>query len=148
MVSPLFSMDLSSVNHLAILTAAIVSFIIGFLWHGPVFGKVWLQLMNISAQELEAGKKEMGKKMPYVMLAALVQQFITAAVMGLLIQALGITSFVGAVTLAFWIWLGFVATVLLNGVLWEKRSINLYLFNIAYHFVILAAMAKVLVWMG
>lgn len=132
-----------SVPFVPVLVAALVSFFIGFMWHGPVLGKQWMKLMNMSKADLEKGKKEMQKKMPYYMLVALVQQLVTAYTLSLLAYVTNASDAMGAVILAFIVWLGFIATVLLNGVLWEKRSIPLYLFNIAYHFVIVVAMALI-----
>ena len=56
----------------------------------------------------------------------------------------GVSTAFDAVQLAFWIWLGFIVTTLLNGVLWEKRTVKLYLFNIVYHLVSLCVMALIL----
>jgi len=50
----------------------------------------------------------------------------------------------GAFKLAFWVWLGFLAMISLGSVLWENRSWNLYLFNVAYQFVMIFAMAIVI----
>lgn len=132
-----------SVPLLPVAVAAIASFFIGFMWHGPVFGKQWISLMKMTPAELEKGKKEMGKKMPYYMLAAFVQQIIVAYALSLLAYVTNASDAMGAVLLAFIIWLGFIAPVLLNGVLWEKRSIPLYLFNLSYHFVIVAVMSLI-----
>lgn len=121
------------VNYLAVLVAAIASFVFGFLVHGPVFGKTWMSLMKITPKDMEAGKKEMEKKMPLYMLVALLQQFVMAFVLAHLAYIWDVHDVVSALTLAFWMWLGFIATVLLNGVLWEKRTVSLYAFNVAYH---------------
>lgn len=138
-------MDYASLNYLAILVAAIAAFFIGFLWHGPVFGKQWMKLMKIGPQEMEQGKKEMEGKMPVYLLVALLQQLVTAFTLAMFVQLITITDTVGALTLAFWVWLGFIAAVLLNGVLWEKRTISLYLFNVVYHLVILVVMSLIVV---
>lgn len=131
------------VNYLAVLVAALASFVIGFLWHGPVFGKTWMVLMKITPAELEKGKKEMQQKMPYYMLLAFVQQLVTAYVLAVLCTMTGVIDSTGALMLAFFVWLGFIVTTMLNGVLWEKRTVPLYLFNIAYHAVIILVMTLI-----
>ena len=136
-------MEFPPLNYLAILVAALAAFFIGFMWHGPVFGKVWLKLMNISEKEIEKGKKEMAGKMPVYMISAFLQQVVVASAIALLVSATGVTAAVDGALLAFVCWLGFIATTLLNGVLWEKRTVPLYLFNIAYHFVSLVVITLI-----
>jgi hypothetical protein len=140
-------MDIS-INYPAVLAAAAAAFVLGFLWHGPLFGNIWIKLMGIPQAEVDAAKaKGMGAMMPQ-MTAAVVQQIVLAAVLSNLMENLGIIDAMGAVVLAFLVWLGFIATTLLNGVLWEKRTMNLYLFNIVYHLVSLILIALVIFWMS
>lgn len=137
-------MDFSSLNFLSIVVAAAAAaFVIGFLWHGPLFGKTWMRLMKIDPATLEREKQEMAKKMPMILALAFVQQLIVATVISMLAGALLVSNAAGALTLAFWLWLGFIATVQLNGVLWEKRTVNLYAFNIVYHFVVIAVITMI-----
>lgn len=128
-------------NYLAVLVAAIAAFAIGFLWHGPLFGKQWIKLSGITEKEIEKAKEEMNM-VPY-MVVAFVQQVVKAFVVAMFSSMLGIGDALGAVQLAFWAWLGFIATTLLDGVLWEKRTVPLYLFNIAYHLVSLVVIALI-----
>ena len=132
-------------NYIAIVVAALAAFVFGFLVHGPLFGKQWLALMKVTPQEMEQGKKEMQSKMPYYMLAALIQQLVVSYVLAHFVYLAYAENLVDAVILAFWIWLGFIATTLLNGYLWEGKSFALYLFNIVYHLVALGVMAVILV---
>jgi hypothetical protein len=128
---------------MSVLAAAVAAFVIGFLWHGPLFGKQWMKMMGISQAEMEAAKaKGMGAMAPQ-MLAALVQHIVVAAVTAHLISALGLGDITSYIMLAFLLWLGFVATTLLNGVLWEKRKMELYVFNIVYQLVSLVAIAVI-----
>jgi hypothetical protein len=136
-------MDLSTLNWPAIFVAALAAFFIGFMWHGPVFGKQWMKLMKITAADMKKGQKEMQGKMHYYMISSYIQQVVIATVMAILTRALSVSDATSAILLAFILWLGFIASVLLNGVLWEKRSISLYLFNIVYHLVSLIVIALI-----
>lgn len=128
------------VNGLAVIVAAIAAFVVGFLWHGPLFGRQWMSLAKITeAQIKEAQAAGMGK----TMLIAFVAQLVTAYVIAHFAVLWGAAGIVGALRLAFWSWLGFVVPVLLNPVLWERRSVHLYLFNIVYTFVSFAVIALV-----
>lgn len=133
------------VNLAAVLVAAAVAFIIGFLWHGPLFGKQWMTLMEIPQSKVDAMKAQgMGPMVPR-MVAAYVQQCVIAFVVSYLATMLAVTDAVSAIYFAVLLWFGFIATVLLNTVLWEERKMNLYLFNVTYHLVTLIAITLVVV---
>ena len=50
-MSDLLTADL---NYLAILVAGISNMVIGFLWYGPIFGKMWMGLIGKTADELSS----------------------------------------------------------------------------------------------
>jgi hypothetical protein len=134
-----------SFNFLAILVAAVAAFVLGFVWHGPLFGKQWMKMMNIPQSEIDAMKaRGMGCMVPQ-MIASFFQQCVTALVIAHLTAALSITDALEAVMFAVLIWLGFIATIHLNTVLWEKRKLDLYFFNITYHLVSLIVMTLIVV---
>ncbi len=133
-------------DYLAILGAAVVTFILGWLWHGPLFGKVWVKLSNITPEQIEKGKADMKSgKMLKSMILALIFCIITAAVLNKFMMMLGVSTYAGALSLAFFIWFGFQLTLLANGYLWEGKSAKLFSFNFVYQFVFLAAQSFLLV---
>lgn len=129
------------IDYVSVLVAAVAAFVIGFLWHGPLFGKLWMKLSNITPEQMEAAKKQ--SMLPRI-LGAFVQQLVTAYVLAIFLAGISTMDWVMAVRVSFWIWLGFIAMTLLNGVLWENRTIKLYLFNIVYQLVNLCAMALII----
>lgn len=138
-------MILPILDPLAILAAAVAAFIIGFLWHGPLFGKQWIALMEIPQSKVDEMQKQgMGPMVPR-MIASLVQQIVVATVMSYLASALSVNGAVPAILFAAIAWCGFIATTLLNGVLWEERKMSLYLFNIVYQLVTLTAISLIVV---
>lgn len=135
------------VSYLAVLVAAVAAFVFGFLVHGPLLGKTWMSLMKITPEEMEKGKKEMEAKMPYYMAGAFVQQIVIAFVFSYFAYMTYAHTAWDALVLAFWAWLGFTAMPLLNGVLWEKRTPQLYAFNVAYLFCSFAIVSVIVtVW--
>lgn len=124
-----------TVNYTAVVVAALAAFFIGFMWHGPVFGKQWIKLMKITPAQMKKGQQEMAGKMHWYMITAFLQQIVTAFVIAVLVQMVGVSDMIGAAMFGLLLWLGLIATTLLNGVLWEERSIALYLFNITYQLV-------------
>ena len=147
-----------SPHYWAILVAALWQFVVGGLWYSPVlFGKQWMKLMGWSQEDMAKNKKSAGKAMGLSFIATLVLTYILA----LFIQyANTVNSLVhdstfgtirlgysGGLELALLIWLGFVATIGLNMVLFEKKPFNLYLIHMGYQLVgILGAGAILGMW--
>ena len=133
------------INYLAVLVSAIVSMGLGALWYSPmIFGKMWMKLMNIDEKSMKkAQKKEMGKSYAIAFAASLLMAYVLAHFVD---YAQAKTALEG-MQAGFWIWLGFVATITLNSVLWEGRPWKLYLINAAHYFVSLQIMGAILaVW--
>ncbi len=42
------------INHLAILVCVVLSFILGFLWYGPLFGESWMKMVGLDLATVEA----------------------------------------------------------------------------------------------
>jgi hypothetical protein len=59
--------------------------------------------------------------------------------------AWGVFDWIGAVELAFWCWLGFVAPTMLGMVLWEMKPIKYYAMVAGYWLVAFIMMAVILV---
>ncbi len=120
-----------SINLLAVLVAAVVHIVLGFLWYGPVFGKTWMGLMGLNQKDLEKKKKDahMGKSYAIMIIGTLVMSYVLAH----FVDYTDATTFLLGMQAGFWIWLGFVAPVTLSSVLWEGKSWKLYLLNNAYN---------------
>lgn len=131
------------VDFFSILSAGIVSLVLGFVWYHPsVFGGAWTRMTNLSPEAVERGKK----RMPIMAFFGLLAAMLIAYVMNYFGMAWGVFDVIGAIELGFWCWLGFVAPTMLGVVLWEQKSFKLYLINASYWLVALIAMAIVLVF--
>ena len=42
------------INHLAVLVCVILSFALGFLWYGPLFGEAWMSMVGLDLATIEA----------------------------------------------------------------------------------------------
>jgi hypothetical protein len=42
------------INHLAVLVAVVLQFVIGFLWYGPIFGDAWMGMVGLDMATIEA----------------------------------------------------------------------------------------------
>jgi hypothetical protein len=132
-------------NILTIVLAALATFIIGFLFHGPLFGKVWMRLANIHP----TGNEKFADMVPQ-MAWNLVVNLITAGVMSLLFWVIFNSAIMGEETwykgaiLGAWIWLGFIATSSSIEVIWMKRSLKLWAFECVASLVAFVAMGIIL----
>ena len=132
------------VNYLAVLVAAVVNMIVGFLWYGPLFGKRWTKLMGWTAADMEAGKKTMGKTYGLTYIGAAFMAYVLSVVL----NNSSATDFMSGAMVGFWIWLGFVVPVQMSEVLYGKKSWDLYYLNIGYYLVALVLMGGVLASWG
>ena len=130
------------INYLAVSVAAVVSMGLGALWYSPMlFGKQWMALSGLSSEKMDAMKAK-GMTTGYAI--GFVGSLVMAYVLAHFVQIAGATDISGALQLGFWVWLGFVATVMLGAVLWEGKSWNLYFLNAGYHLVSLLIMSSIL----
>lgn len=133
-------MDASSmpvhVNWLAILVAALAGFVVGGVWYGPLFSKVWMRESGVNMEKARSVNK--------------VKLFGTVFVLNL-ISAFSLAMFIGEnVTWRFGLFAGFMAgltfvsTALAVIYLFEARSIRLWLINAGYQVVIFSLMGAIL----
>jgi len=91
----------------------------------------------------KAQKEGMGKE--YIL--NFLGNFVMVLMLGFFVAATGAASFVEGVVTGFWLWLGFVVTTSLSPVLWEKRSMTIYLINALYNAVVIGLAGGVLaIW--
>lgn len=126
----------------AILIATVVSVILGFIWYHPrVFGTVWMRLAGLSPERVAAKNR-----MPLYAIGGFVAALVMAFVLDM--QLFGETDPVLALLRSFWLWLGFIAPVALGSVLWEGRSLRLYLINAGYWFTSVILMTLIFTYLS
>lgn len=117
----------------AVIVAAVVSFLVGWLWYSQaLFGKLWMRESGIPKSAMDKAKK---KSMMTSMTGGLLAQLVMAWVLAMFISATASFGVVEGMLSAFWIWLGFVATIAFGSVLWEGKSVTLFLIN-ALHWLV------------
>jgi hypothetical protein len=133
------------INYLAVLVSAVLYMIIGFSWYSKsLFGALWMELIGLTEKDLEKAKeKGMAKKFLLAFAAALIMAYTLAH----FVDYTQSKTFMDGALTGFWIWLGFVATVLLSSILWENKPVKLYLINASYYLVSLGLMGGILaIW--
>lgn len=129
-----------TVNYTAVVVAAVASFVAGWIWYGPLFGKTWTKLSGHTM----GNKDSMMQSMVIMFVGALV----TAWVLSAFLKLTGTTTLSASLPVALWAWLGFQAPGALGVVLWEGKSWNLFFLNAAYKLVDLLVIAAVLTYIG
>ena len=127
-------------NLWAVLLAAAVSMVLGFLWYGPLFGRAWMKLSGMKTLKMKSKQEGMWK----TYLISFLSSIIMALVLAKLISYLSLANFWNGALLGFTAWIGFVATVTLSMVLWEGKPLNLYLLHNGYSLLSLLLMGGLL----
>jgi len=135
-------------NWLAIVVSVVVAFLVGGLWYGPLFGKVWKKEMGVPLDAKPTGS-EMGKSLSLNVIGTFLIAFVLAHdVLGWRPSAWNAGAdappAVYGFFAAFFAWLGFMVPVLLNGVAFERKSWRLFFINAAHQFVSLQIIGMIL----
>lgn len=124
-----------------ILLAIIASYVVGFTWHGPLFGRQWMKLNKLPQPKKEDMKFSM---MLPGLSANFVLVFVQSAVIGRTFQILEMPSILHAFIIATIFWLPFTGLTILNSNAWLGKSIKVTILDAAYYLASLWAIAAVL----
>jgi hypothetical protein len=141
------------INYWALLGCVVYAMVVGFLWYGPLFGKIWSRESGFTeADKAAALAKPTQMYLSYVLTAigALAIAYVLNhglvfgnEYLGMSMRDLG-SNMMGAL----WFWLGFVVPVVLNEVLFGKKTWTVFGINIAYYLVLLLGMSAILTYWG
>ena len=133
------------INYWAVLVSALVAFGIGAVWYSLLFGKKWMELMNINPNRVN--KPEMKKKATRGYIIMFIALLVMAYILAHFVDYTEANSIVEGMAAGFWIWLGFLATTMIGSFLWEDKPFALYLINVGHYLVVLLVMGAILaVW--
>lgn len=137
-------MSFAGYNHLAIILAAVASFLFGGVWYGAL-SKRWMDAANITPEDITANGATI---LPYVI--TFVAQLIMAWVLAGVIGHLGsgqVTLKNGIISGAF-IWLGFVVTTLAVNHAFQMQKRALTLIDGAHWLGVLLLQGAIIGWFG
>jgi hypothetical protein len=137
-------MHMHHLNLLAVLVAAISTMIVGFVWYSPIlFAKPWMREMGYDPND-KARVQEMQKSAGPAYLGSFAASLVAAFVPAMFLHAMHVETLPLGLPVGAHVWLGFVATVQLTGVLFMKQSMKLFAINTGYQLVCYLAMAAIL----
>ncbi len=128
-------MDFSTINWLAVVVATVMTFIVGGIWYGPLFGKVWMAEMGISEEKV--------KEAPMVKIygTAFVLEFIMAFNLAMF---LGNSSVSEGALYGFLTGFGWIALAMGVNALFSQTSFKLWFINSFYFVVTFTLMGIIL----
>ncbi len=121
---------------LPLIIAILLPMILGSLWYGPIFGKIWMKMMGLTQEQI---KETLNPAKSYG--GSLVGSVLTAYVLSLLISYMNMGTLEGGLTVGFAAWVGFALPIGWQSVAWEDKSLGLFVLNQAYNLVLLLLMA-------
>ncbi|OGL26050.1 hypothetical protein A3E49_03535 [Candidatus Saccharibacteria bacterium RIFCSPHIGHO2_12_FULL_49_19] len=134
------------VNWLGVGSATLTSMLVGWAWYSkPVFGDIWTKIVKLD-------DKKSREAAPKALIAALLMSAVTAYVLAhvtyLSFIFFDVSYLNAALTTAFWLWLGLVATRFIVHDAFEMRPPKLTYLNIGNELVTLLAMGLAIGWIG
>ena len=137
---------MENINIVAILVAVVVNFVIGFLWYGPVFGKIWAREMGFPPDH-----KPDNKLFIRGMIFMIIGNFLFAWVFAHNIAAWSYVpgikemgAFGNAMNAGIFTWIGFYLPGHLGSTVWDKKSWTLFSINASYDLVAVVSVAMIL----
>jgi len=125
-------MQLAQLNSIAILVAAVGTFILGALWYSPVlFAKPWLAAHGYSEEELKAMRAKMGPRYA----AALVCDVVIALGMAILVEYLHLVRPMQGLKLGLLVGVCFLAANALTAFLFSNKKIGAWVIDAGYQVV-------------
>jgi hypothetical protein len=136
-------MTFAGVNYLAILIAAVAGWLVGALWY-MALGRFWVAALGMTAESMEARKKEPGFFLPFIY--ALAANVIMGWVLAGILAHLGpgqVTVKNGIISGAF-CWLGFVFTTILVNNSFARRDARLLWIDGGHWLAVLAVIGAII----
>ena len=107
----------SRISYLAIVAALLAAAAVSSVWYSPLlFGKQWRELSGMSPAAAANTTIHAWK-----ILIDLVREFVVIYVLARLTNGLRIADWKGALSLGFWVWLGFPVQMLVGASLWDNK---------------------------
>jgi hypothetical protein len=128
---------LSEINLLAVLVAGVAHMVTGLVWYTPkLFGNAWAEL---TGKDLKPARQWL--------VAGIIGHQVIALALAVIVRLADATTVAGGIAVAALVWLGFVVTLEVGELIWEKIPFRLFLIRIGNHLVALGIAGAILaVW--
>lgn len=131
------------INWLAVVVAAVLSFVIGGLWYSPLlFAKAWVRAHGYTDEQVQRMRANAPKAYAISFLCMLVM----AAILAFLLGLTPIIRWQGGAKLGLLCWAGFAATIGLTQQVYSEKKPATFLIDAGYQLVYLVLMGALLAW--
>lgn len=135
------------INLWAVLACGVFSIVLGSIWYGPLFGKLWMKVICATDMDIAKRKEMQGRAMPLYLVSfvlTLFQAWVLAFYIKGWQEASGIEN-------ALWIWAAFIIPTVAGGAMWNNDSAKIswarFLIQGGYYLVLFVAFGIILsVW--
>jgi len=133
-------MELSNINFLALIVAAIASFALGSVWYTALFGKVWQKEVGLTEDSMKTGS------IPLIFGASFILIFLMDFGLAVILQgqAGGKVTLSSGALYGLLIGLFFVATSIGINILYQRKSFTLWAIDTGYQVFYLALSGAIL----
>lgn len=130
-------MNLDELNWLAVVVSAVSAFVLGGLWYGPLFGKVWQSLSGLSDDDIQQGNPAK------IYGGAFVLNLVAAFGMGMVMQLHPAPDLGSGLAVGSLIGLAFVATSFGINYLFALKPLRLYLIDAGFMVVLMTIVGAI-----
>jgi hypothetical protein len=130
-----------NLNYLHVLVVAVAGFMVGWIWYSFLFGKVWMKEMGITEEKM---KQAAEKGMARYFAAGFACTFLSTFGLAALIAALHSPNWKHGAALGAFIGLFGPVMRMLNGSIWESKSVKLRVINAGHEVVMYALQGAIL----
>ncbi|HET8963817.1 MAG TPA: DUF1761 domain-containing protein [Chitinophagales bacterium] len=136
-------MDYSNINYLAVLVCAVIAFVLGAIWYSALFGKIWQKEVSLTNQELKNANMFQIFGSSFILM--LVMIFGLAVLLNMTVR--NENGFMGGFTFGLWVGVIFNAASYGINMLYQRKSIKLWLIDSCYQILFLAISGGILsIW--
>ncbi len=131
------------VNYVTVLIAALVYFVIGAIWYAPFFFGHRKHHDTATLTEAEH-KHHFGPAVSYI--GEFIISFIISYVLAIFMQVSQADDVLEGIAVAFWVWLGFIATTHFSAVLWDRKTLKSFFIHAGFMLVGFIAMGATIMY--
>ena len=124
-------MAFTQVNWIAIVIVAVFNMILGTLWYGPFFGKLWLRIIGKNREEISSN--------PGIYVFSFIAALVAAYVLNVLVSGLGLTTWWWGAVAGAVVWVGMGATGTLTYSIFNGPPLSAWLLFSLYGLVVYTA---------
>lgn len=136
-------MDYSNINYLAVLVCTVIAFVLGALWYSALFSKTWQKEVGLTDQQLKNANMIQIFGSSFILM--LVMIFGLAVLLNMTLK--NENGFMSGFTFGLWVGVVFNAASYGINMLYQRKSLKLWLIDSCYQILFLAISGGILsIW--